>query len=56
MKNLEELLKELSEREMEYLCSDEYYTELILDDINEWLEEETEKQNYIEENLRKGDR
>ena len=63
MKNLNELLNEIRENEIRenemfycsenLLYSDGYLTRLILDDINEWLEEETEKQNYFEEKFRK---
>lgn len=60
MKNLNELLREdeIRENEMFYyekglLYNDKYLTRLILNDIEEWLEEETEKQNYFEEKFRK---
>ena len=60
MKNLNELLREdeIRENEMFYyeeglLYNDKYLTRLILNDIEEWLEEETEKQDYFEEKFRK---
>lgn len=52
MKNLSEVLNKIKEEEMELLYNEEYLTGLILDDIDEWLEEETEKQDYIEEKFR----
>lgn len=38
-----------------YSYQDEYLSHTF-EDINEWLEEETEKQDYLEEKFRKGDR
>lgn len=52
MKNLNELLREIREDEMEILYNDEYFKNLILEDIEDWLEEETEKQDYIETKFR----
>lgn len=52
MKNLNELLREIREDEMEMLYNDEYLKNLILEDIEDWLEEETEKQDYIETKFR----
>ena len=53
MKNLNELLNEIREDEMDLLYNEEYLKNIILNDIDEWLEEETEKQDYFEENFRK---
>lgn len=52
MKNLNELLREIREDEMEMLYNDEYFKNLILEDIEGWLEEETEKQDFIETKFR----
>lgn len=52
MKNLNELLREIREDEMEMLYNDEYLKNLILEDIEDWLEGETEKQDYIETKFR----
>ncbi len=52
MKNLNELLREIREDEMEILYNDEYFKNLILEDIEDWLKEETEKQDYIETKFR----
>lgn len=52
MKNLNELLREIREDEIEMLYNDEYFKNLILEDIEDWLEEETEKQDYIETKFR----
>lgn len=48
MKTWEELIKKLDVyRIWEYEATN--YTKQILDDINEWLEESTEKENILEE-------
>ena len=52
MKSLNELLREIREDEIEMLYNDEYFKNLILEDIEDWLEEETEKQDYIETKFR----
>ena len=48
MKTWEELIKKL---DVYRIWEDEAtnYTKQILDDINEWLEESTEKENILEE-------
>jgi hypothetical protein len=51
MFNLNEILKNLDLPKI-YENQEDTYVKEILDDINDWLEEETEKQDYIEENLR----
>lgn len=53
MKNLNELLNEIREDEMDLLYNEEYLKNIILNDIDKWLEEETEKQDYFEEKFRK---
>lgn len=53
MKNLNELLNEIREDEMDLLYNEEYLKNIILNDIDEWLKEETEKQDYFEEKFKK---
>lgn len=50
MKNLNELLKDLEVKIVE--SQDDIYTDEILVDIDNWLNEETEKQDYLEEKFR----
>lgn len=50
MKNLNELLKDLEVKMVE--SQDDIYTDEILVDIDNWLNEETEKQDYLEEKFR----
>ena len=52
MKNLNEILNEIRENEMELLYSEECLKNTILKDIDRWLEEEKEKQDYLEEKFR----
>lgn len=51
MKTLKDILEQLNIAE-EWENQEDIYAREILEDIDKWLEEETEKQNYIEENLR----
>ena len=51
MFNLNEILKKLDLPKI-YESQEDTYVKEILDEIEKWLDEETEKQNYIEENLR----
>ena len=53
MKNLNEILNEVKEDEMKILYYDNYMARKILKDIDKWLDEETEKQDYFEEKFRK---
>ena len=53
MKNLNEILNEVKEDEMKMLYYDNYITRKILKDIDKWLDEETKKQDYLEEKFRK---
>jgi hypothetical protein len=50
MKNLNELLKDLEVKMVE--SQDDIYADEILTDIDNWLNEETEKQDYLEEKFR----
>ena len=47
---LNELLKDLEVKIVE--SQDDIYTDEILTDIDNWLNEETEKQDYLEEKFR----
>ena len=47
---LDELLKDLEVKMVE--SQDDIYTDEILTDIDNWLNEETEKQDYLEEKFR----
>lgn len=47
---LNELLKDLEVKIVE--SQDDIYTDEILVDIDNWLNEETEKQDYLEEKFR----
>ena len=47
---LDELLKDLEVKIVE--SQDDIYTDEILTDIDNWLNEETEKQDYLEEKFR----
>ena len=47
---LDELLKDLEVKMVE--SQDDIYTDEILVDIDNWLNEETEKQDYLEEKFR----
>lgn len=47
---LNELLKDLEVKMVE--SQDDIYTDEILVDIDNWLNEETEKQDYLEEKFR----
>ena len=47
---LNELLKDLEVKMIE--SQDDIYTDEILVDIDNWLNEETEKQDYLEEKFR----
>lgn len=47
---LDELLKDLEVKIVE--SQDDIYTDEILVDIDNWLNEETEKQDYLEEKFR----
>ena len=50
MKNLNEILKGLEIKIVE--SQDDVYADEILSDIDNWLNEETEKQDYLEEMFR----
>lgn len=53
MKGIEELIKELDLKEGTLWWNlDDIYRNEILDDINEWLEEQTEIQDHLETILR----
>ena len=47
---LDELLKDLEVKMVE--SQDDIYMDEILTDIDNWLNEETEKQDYLEEKFR----
>ena len=51
MKDLREILKEIDWDNL-WVNADDIYKREILEYMNDWLSEESEKQNFIEENLR----
>ena len=51
MKELKDILEKLNIAEV-WESEEDIYAREILNNIDKWLKEETEKQNYIEENLR----
>lgn len=53
MKDLNELLRELDLEEDTWWNQDDIYRNEILEDINEWLDEQTETQNLLESILRR---
>lgn len=53
MKDLNELLRELDLEEDTWWNLDDFYRNEILEDINEWLDEQTETQNLLESILRR---
>ena len=54
MKDLNELLRELDlEEDTLWWNQDDIYRNEILDDINEWLDEQTEVQDLLESILRR---
>ena len=52
MKDLNELLRELDLEEDTWWNQDDIYRNEILEDINEWLDEQTETQDLLESILR----
>ena len=53
MKDLNELLRELDLEEDTWWNQDDIYRNEILEDINEWLDEQTETQDLLESILRR---
>ena len=53
MKDLNELLRELDLEEDTWWNLDDFYRNEILEDINEWLDEQTETQDLLESILRR---
>lgn len=53
MKDLNELLRELDLEEDTWWNQDDIYRNEILEDINEWLDEQTEVQDLLESILRR---
>lgn len=53
MKDLNELLRELDLEEDIWWNQDDIYRNEILEDINEWLDEQTETQDLLESILRR---
>ena len=53
MKDLNELLRELDLEEDTWWSQDDFYRNEILEDINEWLDEQTETQDLLESILRR---
>jgi hypothetical protein len=53
MKDLNELLRELDLEEDTWWNLDDFYRNEILEDINEWLNEQTETQDLLESILRR---
>jgi hypothetical protein len=53
MKDLKELLRELDLEEDTWWNQDDIYRNEILEDINEWLDEQTETQDLLESILRR---
>lgn len=51
MKDLREILKEIDWDNL-WVNADDIHKREILEDINDWLLDETEKQDFIEEYLR----
>lgn len=53
MKDLNELLRELDLEEDTWWNQDDIYRNEILEDINEWLDEQTKTQDLLESILRR---
>ena len=51
VKDLREILKDIDWDNL-WVNADDIYKKEILDDVEDWLSEESDKQNFIEENLR----
>lgn len=51
MKDLREILKEIDWDNL-WVNADDIYKKEILEEVDDWLLEESDKQNFIEENLR----
>ena len=51
VKDLREILKDIDWDNL-WVNADDIYKKEILEEVEDWLSEESDKQNFIEENLR----